>query len=54
MRGSLRCERTVLPLLLGGYDTTGWMIASVLAALLAHPEAMARVRSDPALGYSAR
>lgn len=43
------CQQIVLSLLLGGYETTSWLMANALYALLAWPEAMARVRRDPAL-----
>ena len=43
------CERVVLTLILGSYETTIWMLAAVLAALLAHPEALRQVREEPAL-----
>lgn len=43
------CERVVFTLILGSYETTIWMLVSVLGALLANPEAMAEVRHDPAL-----
>ncbi len=43
------CERIVFTLILGSYETTIWGIAAVAAALLRHPEALARVRNDPSL-----
>jgi cytochrome P450 len=43
------CEQAVLSLILGGYDTTIWMLANAVHALLVHPEAMARVRKNRAL-----
>jgi cytochrome P450 len=47
------CERVVFTLILGSYETTIWMLTDVLAALLAHPEAMARLRADSSLVPSA-
>ncbi|MEZ4452314.1 MAG: cytochrome P450 [Nannocystaceae bacterium] len=41
------CQQIVLSLLLGGYETTSWLLAGVLHALLAHPEVLARVVADP-------
>lgn len=43
------CRQIVLSLLLGGYETTIWLLSNSLHALLAHPEALARVRADLAL-----
>lgn len=43
------CERVVFTLILGSYETTIWMLVSVVGALLANPDAMAQVRQDPAL-----
>ncbi|MEZ4298105.1 MAG: cytochrome P450 [Polyangiaceae bacterium] len=43
------CQQIVLSLLLGGYETTIWLLADALYALLAHPEALARVQKDPSL-----
>jgi cytochrome P450 len=43
------CQQIVLSLLLGGYETTIWLMTNALYALLAHPEALARVRGDMAL-----
>ncbi len=43
------CERVVFTLILGSYETTIWMLVSVVGALLANPEAMAQVRQEPAL-----
>ncbi|MFS8065406.1 MAG: cytochrome P450 [Byssovorax sp.] len=42
-------EPALFSLMLGGYETTIMMLATSLAALLLHPEAMARVRADRAL-----
>lgn len=47
------CERVVFSLILGSYETTIWMLTDVLAALLAHPEAMARLRAEASLVPSA-
>jgi cytochrome P450 len=46
-------EQAVLSLLLGGFETTSWMLANALSALLAHPDAMARVRDDLSLAPKA-
>lgn len=43
------CQQIVLSLLLGGFETTSWMIANVLHALLVHPDVLARVRDDRSL-----
>jgi cytochrome P450 len=43
------CQQIVLSLLLGGYETTSWLLANAIHALLAAPEIMERVRRDPAL-----
>jgi cytochrome P450 len=43
------CERIVLTLILGSYETTIWGLASVMAALLRYPDALARVRDNPEL-----
>lgn len=43
------CRQIVLSLLLGGYETTIWLVANSLYSLLAHPDALARVRADAAL-----
>jgi cytochrome P450 len=43
------CERIVFTLILGSYETTIWGIAAVVAALLRHPDALARVRADHSL-----
>lgn len=43
------CQQVVLSLLLGGYETTIWLFANAVHALLAHPAALARVRREPAL-----
>ena len=43
------CQQIVLSLLLGGYETTSWMIANSLYALLHQPEAYAHVRRDPSM-----
>jgi hypothetical protein len=42
------CQQIVLSLLLGSYETTSWMIANSLYALLRWPEALSAVRRDPA------
>lgn len=47
------CERVVFTLILGSYETTIWMLVSVMGALLANPDAMAQVRGDPSLVPSA-
>lgn len=36
-------------LVMGGYETTGWMMAGALGALLLHPQALARVQADRSL-----
>lgn len=46
-------QQIVLSLLLGGYETTIWLMSNSLYSLLAHPEALARVRADMALLPSA-
>jgi cytochrome P450 len=43
------CERVVLTLVLGSYETTIWGIASIAAALLRYPEARTRIRDNPEL-----
>jgi cytochrome P450 len=43
------CERVVLTLVTGSYETTIWGIASTVAALLHYPEAAARIRANPEL-----
>lgn len=43
------CERIVFTLVLGSYETTIWGIASTVAALLRYPDALARIRDNPAL-----
>ncbi len=43
------CERIVFTLILGGYETTIWGIATAFVALLRHPAALARIRTDPSL-----
>jgi cytochrome P450 len=43
------CERIVFTLVLGSYETTIWGLASILAALLRYPDALARVRDNPEL-----
>jgi cytochrome P450 len=43
------CQQVVLSLMLGGYETTGWLLANVLYTLLAHPDTLERVRRDPSL-----
>lgn len=43
------CQQIVLSLLLGGYETTIWLLANSLFALLSHPEALAKVRGDMGL-----
>ena len=43
------CQQIVLSLLLGGYETTIWLLANSLHALLSHPEELAKVRRDAAL-----
>jgi cytochrome P450 len=47
------CERVVFTLILGSYETTIWMLVSVVGALLANADAMAQVRQDPSLIPSA-
>lgn len=42
-------EQVVLSLLLGGFETTSWMLANALFALLDHPATLARVRREPSL-----
>ncbi|MFO0756595.1 MAG: cytochrome P450 [Byssovorax sp.] len=39
-------QQIVLSLLLGGYETTIWLMTNSLYALLSHPEALAAVRAD--------
>jgi cytochrome P450 len=46
-------EQVVLSLLLGGFETTSWLLANMLGALLAHPEVLARVRADLTLAPQA-
>ena len=43
------CQQIVLSLLLGGYETTSWLLANAIHALLAAPEVMQRVRENPSL-----
>jgi cytochrome P450 len=43
------CERVVLTLVTGSYETTIWGLASTVAALLRYPEAAARMRANPDL-----
>ncbi len=43
------CQQIVLSLLLGGYETTSWLIANALYALMAHPDVLERVREDVSL-----
>lgn len=43
------CQQIVLSLLLGGYETTSWLLANVLHALLTHPDVLARVNADRSL-----
>ena len=43
------CQQIVLSLLLGGYETTSWLLANAIHALLSHPEAQGRVRRDASL-----
>lgn len=43
------CERVVFTLILGSYETTVWGLASVVTALLRHPDVLARVRDEPEL-----
>lgn len=43
------CEGVVLTLILGSYETTSWMLANLLVALLAHPDAMDQLRQQPSL-----
>lgn len=43
------CQQIVLSLLLGGYETTIWLIANAIHALLAHPDVMDKLRQDPSL-----
>ncbi|XXY47263.1 cytochrome P450 [Sorangium sp. So ce269] len=43
------CEGVVLTLILGSYETTSWMLANLMTALLAHPDAMAELRQEPSL-----
>lgn len=43
------CQQIVLSLLLGGYETTSWMIANSLYSLLQWPDAYAHVRRDPSM-----
>lgn len=43
------CERIVLTLVLGSYETTIWGLASTVAALLRYPDAQARLRANLAL-----
>nr|6F8A_A Chain A, Cytochrome P450 CYP260A1 [Sorangium cellulosum So ce56]6F8A_B Chain B, Cytochrome P450 CYP260A1 [Sorangium cellulosum So ce56]6F8C_A Chain A, Cytochrome P450 CYP260A1 [Sorangium cellulosum So ce56]6F8C_B Chain B, Cytochrome P450 CYP260A1 [Sorangium cellulosum So ce56] len=42
-------RQIVLSLILGGYETTSWLVANTIHALLAHPDTLARVRQDPSL-----
>jgi cytochrome P450 len=41
------CQQIVISLLLGGYETTIWLFANALHALLAHPEVLSQVRQAP-------
>ncbi|WP_437292701.1 cytochrome P450 [Sorangium sp. So ce426] len=43
------CEGVVLTLILASYETTSWMLANLLVALLAHPDAMNQLRQQPSL-----
>lgn len=43
------CERVVLTLVLGSYETTIWGLASILTAVLRYPDARARIRASPEL-----
>lgn len=43
------CERVVFTLILGSYETTIWMLVSVVGSLLANPDALAQVRQDLSL-----
>ncbi len=43
------CERVVLTLVLGSYETTIWGIASIVTALLRFPEVCASIRATPSL-----
>ena len=43
------CSTAVVSLLLGGFETTIQMLSGTLAALLLHPDALARVRGDRTL-----
>src|SRR5690606_27038304 len=43
------CERIVLTLILGSYETTIWGLAATLAGLLRYPDARIRVRDNPEL-----
>ncbi|WP_437963613.1 cytochrome P450 [Sorangium sp. So ce260] len=49
MGGVEACEGVVLTLILGSYETTSWMLANLLMALLAHPGAMDQLRQQPSL-----
>lgn len=44
-----QCERIVLTLILGSYETTIWGLASIMAGLLRYPDTLARVRDNPEL-----
>jgi cytochrome P450 len=43
----------VIGLLLGGFETTVQLLAATVTALLLHPDALRRVREDPALATAA-
>lgn len=43
-----RVTQIATGLLLAGYETTTWMLAGAVGALLLHPEVLAQVRADPA------
>jgi cytochrome P450 len=43
------CQQIVLSLLLGGYETTSWLLANALYSLLAWPDVLERVRRDAGL-----
>lgn len=40
------CEGAAISLLIAGYETTNWMLAGVLSALLLNPQSLERVRAD--------
>lgn len=43
------CQQIVLSLLLGGYETTSWLLANAIHAFLNVPGALDRIRREPAI-----